>query len=74
MPYCRKRAEVPQTGGYVIYDHFFANYIPSLDVEKEKVEVESYHVYGRYLNLEGKLDLFIRNSIRKYSLSLGLVG
>lgn len=43
--------------GYVIYDHFFANYIPSLDVEKEKVEVESYHVYGRYLNLEGKLDI-----------------
>ena len=44
-------------GGYYVYINYFANRIPRIDVEEEKVIVDEYYLYGNHFNLKGNLKI-----------------
>ena len=46
--------------GYFIYINYIDG-IPKIDVEKEKVSVEEYYIYGNHLNIKGNLDIPNKN-------------
>ena len=42
-------------GGYIIYDTYFANIIPKLDIEEEVINLDELYIYGTHLNMHGNL-------------------
>ena len=54
-------------GGYILYDEYYANIIPKLDIEEEVVNIDELYIYGTHLNMHGNrvndsnLDLVLYN-------------
>jgi len=39
--------------GFLIYNNYFHNKIPVLDIEEDKVYIDKLYIYGTHLNMEG---------------------
>ena len=54
-------------GGYILYDQYFANRIPKLEVEEKIINIDELFIYGTHLNIHGdivndeNLDLVLYN-------------
>ena len=42
-------------GGYIIYDNYFSNRIPRLDIEEETISLDKLFIYGTHLSLHGSI-------------------
>ena len=40
--------------GFIIYDNYFVDKIPVLEIEEEVVDVNELYIYGTHLNISGK--------------------